>query len=305
MERDFLTIEDFSKEEILGIFEDTDKIKQDKTGFNTTLENKYVGLLFEKPSLRTRVSFEVGVLQLGGKVLYLSPQEVKLGVRETVSDAAKTISNYLDAVVIRTFKHQTLLEFSESSKIPVINGLTDLLHPAQVLSDLYTIYNKKGSFADLKVSFIGDGNNVCHSLLLGGAKLGMNLSLANPPGFEPEASVLKKSENIAKDTGARIEVTGDPKKVAKGSDVLYTDVWVSMGEGENKKNQIDSFKNFQINFELLKSAKDDCIVMHCLPAHRGEEITDEVLDGDNSVVFEQAGNRLYVQKALMMKMLQN
>ncbi len=303
MNKDFISITDFKENEILDIYKLTDNIKENPAEFSQTLKDKTIGLLFEKPSLRTRVSFEVGILQLGGKALYLSPREVQLGNREAVSDVAKTISKYLDGVIIRTFAHQTILKFTKAASIPVVNGLTDSLHPAQALSDLYTIYKKKGTLKGLKVSFIGDGNNVCNSLILGTAQLGMQFYVASPAEFSPDKDIVNQAREIGKNTGAKLEISSDPKIVAEKSDVLYTDVWTSMGQEDQRQQRIEVFKEFQVNSELCKRAKKDCIVMHCLPAHRSEEITSQVIDGPNSVVFEQAENRLYVQKAVLTRLL--
>lgn len=299
MKKDFVSIKDLSLKEILDIFSLSKEIKESPGLFSERLKGKTIGLLFEKPSLRTRVSFETGINQLGGRPLYLSPQEVQLGKRESVSDAAKTISRYLDAVIIRTFSHKVILDFAQNAGIPVINALTDLLHPAQVLSDMFTIYDKKKSLKKIKLSFIGDGNNVCNSLIFASAKLGLNLFIASPKGFEPDKKLVKQAERIASGTGAKITVTNDLKSVAKNSDVLYTDVWVSMGRESEREERLKAFKPFQLNRKALSLAKKDCLVMHCLPAHRGEEITGSVLDSKNSIVFEQAENRLYVQKAIL------
>ena len=298
----FISLQQISAKKIYELFALADKIQAEPAKFSNKLKGKSIGLLFEKPSLRTRVSFEVGIHQLGAKAIYLSAREVQLGKREAVADISRTVSGYLDAVILRTFSHKTLLEFAGASKIPVINGLTDLLHPAQGLSDLYTIYKKKKDLKKVKIAFIGDGNNVCHSLLLGAAQLGLQIWVACPSGFEPKGSVKKEVLKIAKRTKAAITFSHDPKYTAKDTDVLYTDVWVSMGAEDEADMRKKAFKGFQINSKVLKMAKKDCIVLHCLPAHRGEEITDKVIDGKNSLVFKQAENRLYVQKAIMLSL---
>jgi len=297
--RHFVSLKDLPAEQIYGIFELAKDIKSNPSKFSRVLGGKYIGLLFEKPSLRTKVSFEVGIHKLGGSSIYLSAKEVQLGKREAVSDIAKTLTGYLDGVILRTFSHKTLLEFVKESKITVINGLTDLLHPAQVLSDLFTIYEKKKNLANLKIAFVGDGNNVCHSLMLGASILGLNLYIANPLGFEPDKSIVKESLAIAGKTGAEIHFLNSPKPAAKNSDILYTDVWASMGKEREEDYRKKSFKDFQINSAILRLAKKNCLVLHCLPAHRGEEITDRVIDGKNSIVFKQAENRLYVQMGLL------
>ncbi len=299
MKKDFISIKDLSLKEIMEIFSLSREIKKFSDAFSDKLKGKTIGLLFEKPSLRTRVSFETGINQMGGHPLYLSPQEVQLGKRESVPDAAKTISRYLDAVIIRTFSHKVILDFVQNAGIPVINALTDLLHPAQVLSDMFTIYDKKKDLKKIKASFIGDGNNICNSLIFASAKLGLSLFIASPKGFEPDKKLVKQAERIALKTGAEITVTNSLKSAAKNSDVLYTDVWVSMGRESEREKRLKAFSPFQLNREVLNLAKKDCLVMHCLPAHRGEEITNEVLDSKNSIVFEQAENRLYVQKAIL------
>ena len=303
MKKDFISIKDLSLKEIMEIFSLSREIRKFPDSFSERLKGRTIGLLFEKPSLRTRVSFETGINQLGGNSLYLFPQEVQLGKRESVPDAAKTISRYLDAVIIRTFSHKVILDFAQNAGIPVINALTDLLHPAQVLSDMFTIYDKKKDLKKIKASFIGDGNNICNSLIFASAKLGLRLFIASPKGFEPDKKLVKQAERIALRTGAEITVTNSLKSVAKNSDVLYTDVWVSMGREAEREERLKIFKSFQLNREVLNLAKKDCLVMHCLPAHRGEEVTGAVLDSKNSIVFEQAENRLYVQKAILIKLL--
>ncbi len=297
--RHFTSLENLSSQDFSDIFRLADEIRNNPLKFREVLSDKNIGLLFEKPSLRTRVSFQVGINQLGGKVIYLSSAEVQLGKREATSDVAKTLSKYLDGVILRTFSHNTFLEFIKSSTIPVINGLTDLLHPAQVLSDLYTIYKRKKKWKELKISFIGDGNNVCNSLILGSAKLGLRLDIACPLGFEPDKDIVKRALKISQSSRAKIRILNNPKLAVKSSDVLYTDVWASMGKEEEAVFRRDIFKEFKVDSQLLRLAKKNCLVMHCLPAHRGEEISEEVIDGRHSIVFEQAQNRLYVQKALL------
>ncbi len=299
-----MNIEDLSAEDILGLFQLAETIKKYPQRYSTVLRGKVVGLLFEKPSLRTRVSFEVGIRELGGCPLYLSPQEVQLGIREAVKDVAKTLSGYLDGVVLRTFSHRDFLEFCQYSEIPVMNGLTDFSHPVQVVSDLFTLYERNKKLRGLQMAFIGDGNNVCNSLLIACAILGISLKVASPTGYQPSESVVRQAQKIAMKTKTSISIFDDPLKAAVGTDVLYTDVWASMGQEKEKQVRVVAFKNFRIDSEILKAAKPDCLVMHCLPAHRGEEITDEVLDGKHSIVFTQAENRLYAQKAIMVNLFQ-
>ena len=305
MNKDLITIKDLSREEIRELFELTKAVKQDASAYYGKLKAKSLGLIFQKPSNRTRVSFEVGMHQLGGYTVYLGPDDIKLGIREATKDIAQTLSRYLDVIVARTFSHQEVVELAKNASIPVINGLSDLFHPCQALADVFTINEKIGKLKGTKLAFIGDGNNVLNSLLYCGAKTGLDISIATPKGYEPDIEILKEAEKIASSTGAKIEVVKDKYEAADGADVLYTDVWISMGQEKERKKRLKAFKNLQIDEELVKKAKPSCIVMHCLPAHRGEEITDEVIDGPNSVVFDQAGNRLHMQKAILLRLLGN
>ena len=263
------------------------------------LADRTVALLFEKPSLRTRVSFEVAVGELGGRSLYLSPQEVGLGTRESVADVARVLSGYVHAVVLRTFRHETVEEFARHATIPVINGLTDLHHPCQGLADVFTIAERFGSLSGLRLAYVGDGNNVAHSLLQAAAKAGVSLHLATPVGYEPDAAVVADAQIQAALRGASVTLSHDPEAAVAGAQVIYTDVWTSMGqENEATRRRMD-FARFQVNSRLLELATPEAIVMHPLPAHRGEEITDDVLDGPHAAVFVQAENRLHVQKAIL------
>ena len=274
-------------------------MKKDPRSSKSLLEGKSVGLLFEKASLRTKTAFYIGAQQLGAKVIYYSPQEVRLGQREEVADVARTLSVYLDAVVVRTFSHGNILKFSEISSIPVVNALSDLLHPSQALADILTIRELKGDLKKLKVAYIGDGNNVCNSLIYAFSVLGGNLDLAIPKGYQPYESILDEVKSYHRVSGAKINLTDSVLQVAKDADVLYTDVWTSMGKEQEKEERKKAFKNFRIDDKILSRAKADAIVMHCLPAHRGEEITSSVIDGKNSVVFQQAENRLHTAKAIL------
>ena len=300
-----LSIADLSKEEIGEIFKKTQELKTDwkKGVVSPILAGKSLALLFQKPSLRTRVSFEVGMRQLGGQALYLSPDEVQLGKREAVKDAAKVLSRYVDIIMARVFSHETVVELAKHSEVPVINGLSDKLHPCQVLSDIYTILERRGNLKDLKVAFVGDGDNVANSWLHGASKLGINLSVATPEGYEPDGGVLSQAKEEAKSNGSRVEVIHDPAEAVKGAHVIYTDTWVSMGQEEEKEKKERVFPPYQVNQNLLEKAKPGCLVMHCLPAHRGKEITDEVMDGSHSIVFDQAENRMHVQKAILVLLL--
>ncbi len=299
--RDFLAVTDFSPEEVMDVFKKTEELKKDR--FRECFKNKAVGLIFQKPSLRTRVSFQVGVWQLGGQCMSLSPAEVNIGVRESVKDAAQTLSRYLDLVVARVFKHKDVVDLARYAQIPAINGLSDLHHPCQALADIFTVKEKRGALKGLTLTYVGDGNNVCHSLLQITSLMGMHMRVACPKGFAPQKDILCEAQAAAKNAGSSIMVTQDPREAVHGADVLYTDVWASMGQEKEAARRAKIFKKYQINKELLALAKKNALVMHCLPAHRGSEITDEVMDSPNSVVFDEAENRLHVQKAIMMKLL--
>ncbi|TDA68674.1 MAG: ornithine carbamoyltransferase [Clostridia bacterium] len=299
--RDFLTLADFTPEEIAGLL---DVAAGFKAGCPAApLAGKTVGLLFRKASTRTRVSFEVAVYQLGGHSLFLTNQDLQLGRGEPVADTARVLSRYLQALVVRTFAHEELEELARYADIPVINGLTDLLHPCQVLADLLTVREKKGKLAGVKLAFIGDGNNMAHSLLLGGVLAGMEVRVATPPGYGPQPRIVARAEEIARQTGAAIAVTADPRQAAAGADVLYTDVWASMGQETEAEARRNDFAGYQINDTLLAAAAPEAVVMHCLPAHRGEEITAGVLAGPQAVVWDQAENRLHAQKAILAMLL--
>lgn len=299
MKRDLMSLHDLTTEEIFQILEVSAKMKQVKSFGEGMLAGKSLALLFQKPSNRTRVSFEVGITQLGGHCMYLGPSEINLGVREATSDVSKTLSRYLDGIVARTNTHHDIIELSENADIPVINGLSDLYHPCQGLTDLFSIKEKFGKLEGLKLAYVGDGNNVCHSLMIGAAKTGMNMSIAAPKGYEPNKDILKETTELAKGASAEIAVTNSPQEAVKDADVIYTDVWVSMGQEEESQERLNEFFDYQINGELAKLAKDSYIFMHCLPAHRGEEVTEEVIDGENSIIFDQAENRLHTQKAIL------
>jgi len=303
MKKDLISIKDLTSKEIEELFSLTDKLKKNKAKFNKALAGKTLALIFQKPSNRTRVSFEVGMYQLGGNSLYLSPQEINLGVREAISDVAKTISRYVDGVVLRTFEHKNCLDMAAAATIPVINGLSDFSHPCQALADLFTIKEKLKGLKKITLAYVGDGNNVCNSLLFAAAKMGMNISVATPKGYVPVEKVIKQSLEIAQETGSQIKITEDPFSAIKDAQVVYTDVWASMGQEEEINKRKIIFRDFQINAKLLANAAQKVLVMHCLPAHRGEEITDEVMDSKNSIVFDQAENRIHVQKAILIKLL--
>ena len=267
------------------------------------LKGKTLAMIFEKPSTRTRVSFEVGMWQLGGYALYLSAGDLQLGRGETIADTARVLSRYVNGIMARVFANQTILDLVKYSRVPVINGLSDFTHPCQGLADLFTIYEKKGHFGGLKLAYVGDGNNVAHSLLYGCSKVGMNITLACPKGYEPNSKVVLEAKAEGRRSGCRVNVTNDPREAVRGADVIYTDVWASMGKEKEREQRIKIFKPYQINGKLVKGAKKDYLFMHCLPAHRGEEVTDEVADSKNSVIFDQAENRLHTQKAVMALMM--
>lgn len=299
--RSFLSLHDFSVEEIRYILDFAHylKSKQKKGEPYQILKGKTLGMIFTKNSTRTRVSFEIGMYQLGGLALFLSSNDLQIGRGESIEDTARVLSRYLDGIMIRTYDHQDVVKLSEYSDVPVINGLTDLLHPCQVLADLMTIEEHKGQLQGKKLTYIGDGNNMAHSLMFGGAKTGMHVTIASPPGYEPDKKIVNLAKKDAKLTGSSIIVTNDIKEAAKDAHILYTDVWISMGQEEEAKKRIKDLGPYQINEELLKIASDEAIVLHCLPAHHGEEITEEVINGPHSLVFDEAENRLHAQKAIM------
>ena len=296
MKRDLLTLFDLSPGEVRRLLKRAAELKSGKDANKCPLIGKSVGLLFEKSSTRTRVSLEVGIYQLGGQAIYMNPKEIQIGRGETIHDTAKVLSKYLDAVVIRTYSHETLAEFASYSSIPVINGLSDLHHPCQALGDLMTIGEKKGRLKGIRIAYIGDGNNVANSLIEAAAMTGMDLSVACPKGYEPDSVVVEKAMTSAKGV---ISVVNDPKRAVGRADVIYTDVWISMGQEKEAAKKKERFRNYQVNRQLLSHAAEDAIVMHCMPAHRGEEIAGEIIDGPRSVVFDQAENRLHTQKAIL------
>ena len=301
----FLTLADFTQKELHALLERAIELKKaTKAGERPApLRGKQLGLLFEKPSLRTRVTFEVGMRQLGGDSIYLGASEVQLGVRESVADVGRNLERWIDGIVLRTFRHETVEELARFSAIPVINGLTDLQHPCQIFSDMLTLLEKKGRLEGIRLAYIGDGNNVANSWLQGAAILGMDLVVCVPKGYEPDARIFREAQKKARKSGARIVLSADPLQAAEGAEVLYTDVWTSMGKEREDVRRKSLFKDYQVNQALLVRAKEDVLVMHCLPAHRGEEITDEVMDGPHSIVFDQAENRLHAQKAILEALL--
>ena len=299
--KDLISINDLTLEEIYQIF-DVAKTLKEKLYIDEkhhVLEGKTLGMIFAKPSTRTRISFETGIYQLGGIGMYFGPNDLQLGKSENVHDTAKVLSRYLSGVMIRTFSHQDVIDLAKYADIPIINGLTDLLHPCQVLTDLFTVLEKKRTLRGLKMAYLGDGNNMAHSLLHGCSKVGMDLVLATPSNYKPQQEIVNNATENAKHMGSKIEIIDDPVEAVKDADIVYTDVWASMGQESEAQERRNHFIQYQINPELVKHAKDDYIFMHCLPAHRGDEVVDEVIDSVNSVVFDEAENRLHVQKAIM------
>jgi ornithine carbamoyltransferase len=303
MKKDLLSIADLNRKEIEGLIEKARRMKKEAP--MPLLSGRTLALLFEKPSLRTRVSFEMAMYQLGGHSIYLSPQEVGVGKREGVADVARVLSRYVDVIAARTFSHETLRILAGYSSLPVINALSDLEHPCQALSDLLTIYEKKGKLRGLTLAFIGDGDNVANSLLLSACLVGMDFHFASPRGYEVKKGVLSRGRKFAALSGSRIQLTNDPYKAAKGAHVIYTDVWVSMGQEAEAKKRRHAFSGYQVDDKLLSLAKKDVLFMHPLPAHHGEEISVGLLDDPRSVVFDQAENRLHLQKALLVRLLSN
>ena len=300
---DFLSVRDMSTKEILTTFSLARKMKVNRKKYGKALQGKTLALIFEKPSLRTRTSFDVGIQQLGGFSLYLSPAEINLGKRESVYDVAKNLERMVQGIMIRTFAHQIVVDMAKHASIPVINGLTDYSHPCQAMADYLTVQEKKKKLRGLKLCYVGDGNNVAHSLMFAGARLGVNVTVACPSGYEPNPTAVQNAVEDAKATGARIEVVNDAAQGVGNADVVYTDVWASMGQEAEAEARKKIFLPYQVNRALMSRAKKDAIFMHCLPAHRGDEVTDEVMDSPQSVVFDEAENRLHVQKAIMYQLM--
>lgn len=299
--KDLLSVYSLSLDEVYEIFNLSQDLKdKQKRGIpHEYLKGKALGMIFTKSSTRTRVSFEVGMYQLGGHALFLSGNDIQIGRGETIHDTAKVLSRMVDGIMIRTFSHDEVVELAHFADIPVINGLTDLLHPCQALADLFTVYEHKGQLKGLKLAFIGDGNNVAHSLLNACAKVGMDVAVASPKGFAPDQEIVKQAKADAKVSGAKITITNDPIEAITDADVVYSDVWASMGQEAEQAERIKLFKSYQVNKKLTALAKKDYIFLHCLPAHRGEEVTADVIDSKHSVIFDEAENRLHVQKAIM------
>lgn len=307
MKKDLLTVGDLTKEDIENILKRSSllKEKQKRGETHCSLIGKSLGMFFEKASTRTRISFEVGIYQLGGQAIFLTYQDLQIGRGETIADTARVLSRYIDCLVVRTFSQKVVEELARYATIPVINGLTDIHHPCQVLSDLFTIFEKKGRLNGLKLCYIGDGNNVANSLIEGATRVGINLTLACPDGYEPLKEIVREAIAEKEKGGPHIEILRDPLKAAEGADILYTDVWASMGQESEREKRLKVFSPYQVNSKIVRVAKPDVLVMHCLPAHRGEEITDEVIDGKYSIVLDQAENRLHTQKAILEMLMTN
>jgi ornithine carbamoyltransferase len=303
MKKDFLSIRDFSPSEIQYLLILARQVKADPTGFSTALRRETLAMIFEKPSLRTRVTFDVGIQQLGGFSLYLSPAEINLGKRESVHDVAKNLERMVQGIMIRTFAHETAVQMAQYANIPVINGLTDYCHPCQAMADYLTIWEAKGHLEGLKITFVGDANNVARSLTFAGAQLGAHVWLATPPGYELDVESVRWARERGAETGSTLTMTNDPEEAASGADVVYTDVWAGMGQEADTEARKHIFFSYQVDATLFRRAKRDAIFLHCLPAHRGQEVTNDVIDSPRSLVFQQAENRLHAQKAIMLELM--
>ncbi len=303
--RHFVTIADLAPDEMWQMLNLANDLKGEwKGGGNRPLlAGKTLGMIFEKPSLRTRVSFEMGMLHLGGQALYLSPQEIQLAQRESVADVARVLSRYVHGIMARVFAHSHVEELAAHASVPVINGLSDYVHPCQALSDLFTIHEKRGALQGLTMAYVGDGNNVANSLLFAASKAGMEVRIATPSGYQPRREVVTKATAFAQETGGKVLLDTDPHSVVRGADIIYSDVWASMGQEAEREERLPLFRPYQVNADLVALAKPHVMVMHCLPAHRGEEITDEVIDGPQSIVYDQAENRMHLQKAILVSLM--
>ncbi len=303
MKKDFISMLEYTPAEVLKLVAVADQLKRQKGKIRADLKGKSVAMIFQKPSNRTRVSFSVGVHELGGHSLYLGPDEISLGKRETTHDVAKTLSRYVQCIVARVFDHKDIVDLAKHADVPVINALCDLYHPCQALADIQTIKEHFGKFKGLTLAYVGDGNNVFHSLAIACAKVGINVRFAGPKGYDPNPAILKQVEVIAKANGATVTCGRDAKAAVKGAHIIYSDVWVSMGQEKETARRIKEFKGYQINEALVSLAAKNYIFMHCLPAHRGLEVTEGVIDGKHSVIFDQAENRLHAQKAVMLNLI--
>jgi ornithine carbamoyltransferase len=303
MNKDFLSVRDLNTYEFGLLLDRTTEMKKHPRRFRKALEHKILAMIFQKPSLRTRMTFEAGMLQLGGEAIYLAPSDIQMGTREGTFDIGKNLERWVDGIMIRTFGQAIAVALAESTKVPVINALTDLSHPCQAMADFFTLREHKGSLANVKLAFVGDGNNVCHSLMLAAARGGTKMAVATPSGYEPDAGMVKAARDDGRGTGFELTVTSDPDAAVSGADAVYTDVWASMGQEAEQAKRALIFAPYQVNARIMALAKKDAVFMHCLPAHRGEEVTDEVIDSPNSIVYDQAENRLHVQKVILMLLM--
>jgi len=300
---DFLSIHDLSIYQFHELLDKARQVKENPKLYRNALENSVLAMIFEKPSLRTRMTFEVGMLQLGGQSVYLGPSDIQMGRRESTYDIGKNLERWVEMIMIRTFDHQIAVDLAKHTRVPVINALTDSLHPCQGMADFFTIKEKRRDLTDFTLAYIGDGNNVCHSLLFASAKAGARMKVATPAGYEPDPKIIFQAKEDGRETGFDLLITGDPAEAVQKADAVYTDTWTSMGQEDEKEERKKIFIPFQVNRELMAQAKPDALFMHCLPAHRGEEVTDEVIDSSQSVVFDQAENRLHIQKAIMLLLM--
>ncbi len=303
MKKDFVSIHDFSPGEIAAMLDLAADIKKNRPKFRTALSGKTLAMIFEKSSTRTRVSFEAGMYQLGGLAMFLSSRDLQIGRGEPIADTARVLSRYVDGIMARTFAHETVTELAKHATIPVVNGLTDLLHPCQVMADLQTIRERFGRLEGLKLAYVGDGNNMAHSLLFGGAKTGLSVSIVTPEGYGPKPEIVASAKEDARATGARIDVLHSPDEGVAGAHVVYTDVWASMGQEKEAAERIEKFRGFTVDERLMTLSAPDSIFLHCLPAHRGEEVSAAVADGPKSAIFDQAENRLHAQKAILVSLM--
>jgi ornithine carbamoyltransferase len=301
----FLSLKDISPEQMSEIFELTTELKRNPGKYSKSLSGKTLGMIFQKSSTRTRVSFEVGMYQLGGHALFLSSQDIQIGRGETIADTARVLSRMLDMIMARVFGHEIVVDLARFGSVPVINGLSDFSHPCQAVADYYTCYERWGNVKGRKIAYVGDGNNVCHSLLYGAAILGMQIAVAAPDGYKPDKSVVEFSSNLAKQTGGSVTIVTEPSEAVKDADAIYTDVWASMGQEKEYLERKKIFEDYQVNQKLFSRAKKDALFLHCLPAHRGDEVTDDVIDSPNSAVWDEAENRLHTQKAIMLILARN
>ena len=296
----FLSLKDIGPEDLKKIFDLSQDVKKNPKKFATSLAGKTLGMIFQKSSTRTRVSFEVGMFQLGGHALFLSANDIQIGRGETIADTARTLSRMVDMIMARVYGHDVVEDLARYGSVPVVNGLSDFSHPCQAVADYFTLWEHWGSFKEKKIAYVGDGNNVCHSLLYGAATLGLHIAVASPAGYQPDPDVVSHSSQLASKNGGSVFITDDPKEAVTKADCIYTDVWASMGQEKEYKERKAVFARYQVNLDLFSSAKPDALFMHCLPAHRGDEVTNEVIDSKQSVVWDEAENRLHCQKALLL-----